>query len=137
MSQKDAIHQIVKNALIKDGWTIVADPYTITYGRTQLYADLCAERWDVNGVADIIVIEVKSFRSASAVYEFHQALGQYIGYRDLLAELGRPYRIYLALTEEAYQTISDIDAVQLICERQSVLLLVVDAEREEVKEWIE
>lgn len=26
---KDAIHEPVKNALIKDGWTITADPYTL------------------------------------------------------------------------------------------------------------
>jgi hypothetical protein len=43
MPQKDIIHDAVKNALIKDGWTITAEPYTITYLRSQLYADLCAE----------------------------------------------------------------------------------------------
>ncbi|MDM8529436.1 element excision factor XisH family protein [Anaerolineales bacterium HSG24] len=26
---KDIIHEPVKNALIKDGWTITADPFTI------------------------------------------------------------------------------------------------------------
>ena len=41
MSQKDTVHHAVKNALVKDGWTILADPYTIVNGRTQLYADLC------------------------------------------------------------------------------------------------
>ena len=90
MSQKDSIHDVVKNALIKDGWTIVADPYTIVYGRTQLYADLCAERHEAQGSADVIVVEIKSFRRSSAMYEFHQALGQYISHRDLLMEWRDP-----------------------------------------------
>jgi len=137
MSQKDAVHHAVKNALVKDGWTILADPYTIVYGRTQLYADLCAERRDEDDIADVIVIEVKSFRGASPMYEFHLALGQYIGYRDLLEELGKPYRVYLALTSEAYETVFDIEAIQVISARQRVRLLIVDAEREEVKAWIE
>ena len=101
MSQKDAVHHAVKNALVKDGWTILADPYTIVYGRTQLYADLCAERRDEDDIADVIVIEVKSFRGASPM------------------------------------TVFDIEAIQIISARQRVRLLIVDAEREEVKAWIE
>ncbi len=44
MPAKDAIHDAVKNALIKDGWTITADPYVIDYAGLTLYADLAAER---------------------------------------------------------------------------------------------
>jgi hypothetical protein len=44
--QKDNVHDAVKVAMVKDGWSIVTDPYTITYRRSQLYADLCAERAD-------------------------------------------------------------------------------------------
>jgi hypothetical protein len=32
MPAKDIYHDAVKNALIKDGWTITADPYYIIYG---------------------------------------------------------------------------------------------------------
>ena len=38
------IHNAVKNALIKDGWTITADPYTIEYEGIRLFADFGAER---------------------------------------------------------------------------------------------
>lgn len=44
MPAKDTYHDAVKNALIKDGWTITADPYTIKYEELQLFADLLAER---------------------------------------------------------------------------------------------
>jgi XisH protein len=44
MPRRDIIHQAVKNALIKDGWTITADPYLLEYGAEDLFVDLAAER---------------------------------------------------------------------------------------------
>jgi len=44
MPAKDKIHNAVKNALIKEGWTITADPYTIQYEGLILFADMSAER---------------------------------------------------------------------------------------------
>jgi len=43
MPAKDTIHDAVKNALIKDGWKITHDPYTIKYEEVTAYADLGAE----------------------------------------------------------------------------------------------
>jgi hypothetical protein len=44
MPAKDRYHDTVKNALIKDGWIILADPYTVEYEGDNLYADLLAEK---------------------------------------------------------------------------------------------
>ena len=44
MPARDVYHNAVKTALIKDGWTITADPYIIAYEDTQLFADLAAEK---------------------------------------------------------------------------------------------
>jgi len=44
MSKLDKIHDAVKNALIKDGWAITADPFRIEFEEYRLYADLAAER---------------------------------------------------------------------------------------------
>jgi XisH protein len=50
-----------------------------------------------------IAVEVKSFAAASVVYEFHQAIGQYLNYRMALRRL-QPARIpYLALPLEVYE----------------------------------
>lgn len=38
------IHEAVKNALIKDGWTITADPYDLSYAEVSLAVDLAAEK---------------------------------------------------------------------------------------------
>jgi hypothetical protein len=43
MPAKDTCHDAVKNALIKDGWTITADPYYIIYRKLRLVADVSAQ----------------------------------------------------------------------------------------------
>ncbi len=44
MPAKDFYHEAVKNALIKDGWVILADPYKIKYKDAELFADLAVEK---------------------------------------------------------------------------------------------
>jgi hypothetical protein len=44
MPAKDIYHNAVKNALVKDGWKITADPYLLKYEDAELYADLAAEK---------------------------------------------------------------------------------------------
>lgn len=43
MPPRDTIHQIVKQAIIKDGWNITDDPYVISYGNRFLFVDLGIE----------------------------------------------------------------------------------------------
>ncbi len=83
----DKIHDAVKNALIKDGWTITADPYRIEFEEYRLYADLSAER-PIAAVRgnEKIVVEIKSFLNRSSVTDFENALGQYLIYRRLLSK---------------------------------------------------
>ena len=38
MPARDYLHNIVKNALIKDGWIITHDPFTIVFGTRRVYA---------------------------------------------------------------------------------------------------
>ncbi len=44
MRAKDIYHDAVKQALIKDGWLIVAKNYMLEYGGNKLYPDLVAEK---------------------------------------------------------------------------------------------
>ena len=67
---KDTIHQAVKNALTKDGWTVTDDPFHIKYKDLELQADLGAER----PIAAIkagrkIAVEIKSFVGRSLISE--------------------------------------------------------------------
>ncbi len=40
MPARDFYHDHVRNALIKDGWTITDDPYILKWGLKDLYVDL-------------------------------------------------------------------------------------------------
>ena len=85
---KDIIHDQVKNALIKDGWTITHDPYTIDYEEVNMYADLGAERTiAAEQDGQKIVVEVKSFVKRSPMQDFKEAIGQYIIYVEYLHDL--------------------------------------------------
>ena len=44
MPAKDVFHDCVRNALIKDGWTITDDPLKLKWGKSKLYVDLAAEK---------------------------------------------------------------------------------------------
>ncbi len=79
MAKLDKIHDAVKRALIKDGWTITADPFRIEFEEYRLYADLAAER-PIAAVRanEKIVVEIKSFLNRSSVSDFENALGQYL-----------------------------------------------------------
>jgi len=37
-------HNVVKNALIKDGWLITDDPFSIKFGGVDIFIDLAAEK---------------------------------------------------------------------------------------------
>ena len=82
MSAKDIFHEVVKRALQKDGWQITHDPFSISVGGVNMSIDLGAERLiAAERQGEKIAVEVKSFlERASAISEFHTALGQFINY---------------------------------------------------------
>jgi hypothetical protein len=134
---KDIYHEAVKNALIKDGWTITADPYKIKYKDAQLFADLAVEKPIVaeqNGRK--IVVEIKSFLSPSPMRDFEVALGQYILYRNLINLTEPEYQIYLAIKDSIYENFFKRESIQDITKITQLLLIVVDMEKEEILQWI-
>lgn len=44
MPALDQYHEAVHHALIKDGWTVTADPLTLRVGADRIHIDLAAER---------------------------------------------------------------------------------------------
>jgi len=127
----------VKQALIKDGWTILADPYPLQYAEFSLRVDLAAERkLTTEGTACRIIVEVKSFVGISFIHQFQQAIGQYSMYRDAIELNGLDYEIYLAVSNEAYQDNFHQTAVQNSMKKHDLKLVVVDIDEEQVILWI-
>lgn len=82
MPAKDIYHEIVKQALIKNDWTITDDPLRLTIGGRSLYVDLGAEKLIAAQKGNQkIAVEIKSFLSLSPIKDLENALGQYILYQ--------------------------------------------------------
>ena len=138
MPPRDTIHQIVKQAIIKDGWNITDDPYVISYGDRFLFVDLGiegqfigAERQDSR-----IAVEIKEFRGRSAIADLEQAIGQYVLYRLLLNKVDPRREIYLAISDVTYKEIFNEPIGEVVIRDLPMQLLVVDVEKVKVKLWI-
>ncbi|KKD38420.1 MAG: XisH family protein [Limnoraphis robusta] len=137
MPARDIYHNAVKNALIKEGWTITADPYKILYKDAELFADLAAERpISAERSGYKIVVEIKSFISPSPMRDFENALGQYILYRNLINLTAPDYQIYLAIKESIYENFFKRDSIQEVVQINQILLIVFSIELEEILQWI-
>ncbi|MEL6131227.1 MAG: XisH family protein [Cyanobacteria bacterium J06648_16] len=137
MPAKDLYHDAVKTALIKDGWSILADPYRIQYKEVDLYADLAAERpIAAEQAGQKIVVEVKSFVGRSPMTDLHNAVGQYAVYRSLIQATEPDYQLYLAIDDITYENFFKREGIAFIICTSQIFLLVVDIEQQEIMQWI-
>ncbi|MBD2520539.1 XisH family protein [Nostoc sp. FACHB-973] len=137
MPAKDVYHDAVKNALIKDGWIITADPYPIKYEEVKLFADLAGEKTiAASREGKQIVIEIKSFLSRSPMRDFETALGQYLIYKAFLSLEHPEQELYLAIGEVIYEDFFQKLAIQLVLAKYQVSLLVINMNNEEIVKWI-
>ena len=138
MPRKDFIHEAVKNALVKDGWTITHDPLLLEYGAEDMYVDLGAERLlAAERGTEKIAVEIKSFLGPSPVTELHNALGQYQVYFAVLEKNEPKRKLYIALSKSVYDDLLEMDTFDLVVQRFQVALLVVRIVEEEVELWKE
>lgn len=137
MPARDKIHYAVKNALVKDGWLITADPFELSYREVSLAVDLAAERL-IEATRDNqkILVEVKSFLGRSFAKDFQEALGQYQTYLGLLEATNLPDTLYVAVSDVVYRRFFEQTVYQMLVERFQIRLLVVDIVQEEIISWI-
>jgi hypothetical protein len=137
MAAKDKFHDAVRHGLQKDGWTITADPLELEYGDLTLLVDLAAERLlAADREGEKIAVEVKSFLNASAITDFHQALGQFLNYRLALRKLEPDRKLYLAVPEDAYRKFFQSAFAQDSVAEYGLLLLAYDPFDEVLTRWI-
>ncbi|BDA68358.1 fdxN element excision controlling factor XisH-like protein [Calothrix sp. PCC 7716] len=138
MPAKDIYHNAVRFALVKDGWQILKDDYTLEYGGDRLYVDIAAEKSiTAEKQGRKILVEVKSFLGKSFINDLEQAVGQYVVYRDVLVETALDFKLYLAITQGTYKSNFQSKLAQMIINRNQVKLLIVDAESEVIVQWID
>ena len=104
MARLDKIHNAVKNALIKDGWTITDDPLSFLFETQRVLIDIAAEKvFTAEKEGRKIAVEVKSFLSVAKMNEFYGAIGQYDVYSLYLEELEPERKLFLAISQKIYQ----------------------------------
>ncbi|HAO20283.1 MAG: fatty-acid oxidation protein subunit alpha [Desulfobacteraceae bacterium IS3] len=136
MPAKDVFHDTVRNALEKERWTITDDPLFIKSLGIDFYVDLAAERIiGVEKEGQKIAVEIRSFIAASAVSEFHKAIGQYMNYRLALRNQEPDRLLYLAVPKDTYETFFRIQFVQAAVREYRIALMVFDPEKEAIVIW--
>ncbi len=97
MPAKDIYRDSLKNALVKDRWTITHDPLTLKWGRKDIYIDLGAEEIiAAEKSGRRVAVETKSFVGASEVDDLKNAIGQFVLYHDILARSDSDRVLYTA-----------------------------------------
>lgn len=137
MPAKDIFHDAVKNALIKENWTITDDPLYLEFGGVDMYVDLGAEKLvGAEKEGKQIAVEIKSFLRQSLISEFHNALGQFINYRTVLRRNQPDRTLYLAVSEDAYETFFTLMFTQIVVEENEIKLIIYEPQKEVIVQWI-
>ncbi|MBD1942397.1 XisH family protein [Coleofasciculus sp. FACHB-712] len=136
MAAKDLFHNAVKQALLKEQWTITADPLTIKIEGVKFEIDLAAEKvFAADKAGRKIAVEVKSFLNNSVINDFHVALGQFLNYR-LALQMREPDRtLYLAIPFDTFDSFFQERFVQEAVKIYQLKLVVYDPSKEVVIEW--
>jgi hypothetical protein len=137
MPALDRLHETVKNALVKEGWTVTHDPLTLTLDGLKLFVDLGAERvLAAEKGARKIAVEIKTFPGPSRVADLQQALGQYVLYRIALRRIEPDRELYLAVPQDVLEDLFRKAAGEGFLHDEQGRVFGFDAGREEIVEWL-
>jgi hypothetical protein len=133
---KDLFHQVVKTALIKDGWTITHDPLYLNIAEVEIYIDIGAEQlFAAEKGKNKIAVEVKTFLNPSAISEFHTVLGQCLNYRLALKLEDSDRFLYLAIPDAAWNTFFRREFAKLAVAEYQLKLIIFDVSDEVIVQW--
>ncbi|MGB5969225.1 MAG: XisH family protein [Spirulinaceae cyanobacterium] len=137
MPAKDIYHHQVRNALIKDGWTITDDPLILSIGKRDLFVDLGAEKViAAEKKNQKIAVEVKSFIGKSQVNDLENAVGQYMVYNQVLLENKNERTLYLAIRNLSFQEVFEETLGKIFLKKKIINLIVFDEKEETILRWI-
>lgn len=137
MPARDRFHNLLRDALVREGWSITADPLTLTYGKRSLYVDIGAgQLLGASQQERRIVVEVKSFGGPSEIADLELALGQFMLYRAVLRQLDPESVLYLAIPYDPYVSIFEDPLGMLLIEEDGIRLIVFDSITGELVKWV-
>ena len=136
---KDIYHQVVKEALIKDGWTITHDPLTLlTKAEGGLQTDLGAEKIiTAERGLERIAVEVKSLLSPSVIHEFIKSTGQYKAYIVAIRIKNIQRRMYLAIPQFIWESLEGKEVITELVAELNIHLILFDPLDKIITSWKE
>ncbi|MDJ1180556.1 element excision factor XisH family protein [Roseofilum sp. BLCC_M91] len=137
MPRRDRYHNIVRNALIKEGWTITHDPLILGNLELRVYPDLGAEKPASDRYSISLAVEIKVFGNIGQISELEKAIGQYVLYRSILKRSGSTRQPYLAISSTIYQQLFQKTIIQNLIEDEKIHLIVFNPNLEEIEQWID
>ncbi len=137
MSAKDIVHDIVRDALEKDGWLIIRDPLFLRVSdKIGIFLDLAADKFLIAEKETLkVAVEVKSFIGLSAVTDFHLAVGQFLNYRLALEEIEPNRILYLAIPDDIYYNFFQDSFIQKVIENYLIKLIIINSKTREIILW--
>ena len=134
---RDSVHSAVRNALEKDGWIITNDPFYVESGGIEIEIDLAAEKFIIAEKDTVkILVEIKSLKRRSLLYDFHGAIGQYIDYRGVLIDEQINRQLFLAIPDSVFQLMLTKPFYEKRLTENNINLIIVDTLSETVVQWI-
>ena len=133
MPAKDKYHDTVIRALEKDGWLIESEQYVLIVENRVLWIDLLISDSDKQ---ETLLVEVKSFTSASQVEDLANAIGKYFLYSAILEDNDAKIPLYLAIPETAYHGIFNEALGQIVMDKLNLSIIVYNPELEVILQWI-
>ncbi len=102
-----------------------------------MYVELGAEQFLAAERAERkIAVEIKSFTGLSEMSDLEKAIGQYIVYHDVLAQVEPDRVLYLAVSEEVARGLFEEPIGELLLRNNRVRLLVFEPDAEAIVKWI-
>jgi XisH protein len=134
---RDKFHYEVKQALVTDGWSITNDPLYIKIGTIPIQIDLGAEK--IIGAekdGEKIAVEIKTFSRLSFINAFHDAVGQYIVYREALSIIESDRDLYLAVPFDTYEEYGSEILVQRVFANNKIKVIIYEPITQHIISWI-
>lgn len=137
MPARDAIHDALITALIKDGWTITHDPYFVKVGSKKGFVDLAANKIIAATKENRkIAVEGKGFTGPSELTEFERALGQYNLYVLAIKEKEPERILFLAMPDDFYRDFMEEPFFLKVIQLYSLKIIIFNVLEEKITSWI-
>ena len=137
MPRRDLYHDIVKNALVKEGWSVTHDPLVLGDLELRVYPDLGAEKNVADRGVRTLAIEIKVFGTIGQLSELQKAIGQYVLYRSILRRCESTRLPYLAVPSDHYRSLFQKKIIQNLIQDEGIRLIVFNPFTEVIEQWID